>query len=85
MSLQIPSVMHKHANLSMAPRSCCLHMDRWHLRYQQSTEQGKVIVWSIDKNSADALKAIDERRHFGLGRVTFRVSRGPGPSKAARQ
>jgi len=57
----------------------------WPLRYQQSTDEGKLIVWSIDKDSADALKAIDNRPHFGLGRVTFRVARGPGPSKAARQ
>ena len=66
-------------------QNASLHMDRWHLRYQRSTDQGKAIVWIIDKDSADALKAIDNRPHFRLGRVTFRVARGPGPSKAARQ
>jgi len=72
-------------NKLLQGQNASLHMDRWHLRYQQSTDQGKVIVWSIDKDSADALKAIDDRPHFGLGRVTVRVSRGPSPSKAARQ
>jgi len=40
--------------------------DLWHLRYQQATDQGKIIVWSTDKDSADALKAIGDRPHFGL-------------------
>ena len=57
-------------------------MDRWHLRHKQSTDQDMLIVWSIDKDSADALKAIGDRPNFGLGRVTFRIARGPGPSEA---
>jgi len=72
-------------NKLLQGQNASFHMDRWHMRYQQSTDQGKIIVWSIDKDSADALKATDNRPHFGLGRVTFRVTQGPGPSKAARQ
>ena len=32
--------------------------------------------------AADALSEVGDRPHFGLGRATFRVSRGPGPGEA---
>ena len=46
-----------------------IHTERWTLRHQQDT------VWGIDKDSAVAIKAADNRLFFGLGRVTFKVSR----------
>ena len=56
-----------------------LHTDRWRLRHQQSTDHGLLMVWSIDKESADALAAVDDRPYYGLGCVSFRVARGPDP------
>jgi len=56
-----------------------LHTDRWLLRHQQKTDRSMLMVWNIDKESADALQLIGDRPHFGLGRVTFKVSRGPDP------
>jgi len=32
-----------------------LHLDHWVLRHQQSSGQSMLMVWSIDKESADAL------------------------------
>jgi len=61
-----------------------LHLDRWVLRHQQSSAQNMLMVWSIDKESADALLEVGDRPHFGLGRATFRVSRGPDPGEAPR-
>ena len=58
-----------------------LHLDRLVLRHQQSSAQSMLMVWSIDKESADALFEVGDRPHFGLGRATFRVSRGPGPGE----
>jgi len=54
-----------------------LHTDRWVLRHQQSTEGGQLMVWGIDQESTTALEAVNYQPHFGLGRVTFRVSHGP--------
>jgi len=34
------------------------------------------MVWGIDQESAAALAAVNYRPHYGLGRVTFRVSHG---------
>jgi len=56
-----------------------LYVDRWVLRHQQQTSNSMLMVWNIDKPSADALEAVDYRPHFGLGRVTFKVSRGSDP------
>ena len=47
--------------------------DLWHLRYQQATDQGKIIVWSTDKDSANALKAIGDRPHFGSSHLRVPV------------
>ena len=64
---------------------CWLSLDRWLLRHPQSTDQSMFMVCSIDKGSADVLEAIADRPDFGLGRITFRVAWGPGPSEAAGQ
>ena len=55
-----------------------LFPDRWLLRHQQTTENSTLVVRSIDQETASALAAVDDRPHFGLGRVTFKVSRGSG-------
>ena len=59
-----------------------LFTERWLLRHQRSTAGGMLLVWSIDQESAANLQAVDDRPHFGLGRVSFRVSRGPGSKRA---
>jgi len=61
-----------------------LHTDRWVLRHQQSTEGGQLMVWGIDQESATALEAVNYQPHFGLGRVTFRVSHGPAREAAGQ-
>jgi len=38
-------------------------------------QTGKLLVWGIDKDSAAAIEAADNRLFFGLGLVTFKVSR----------
>jgi len=53
-----------------------MHTDRWVLCHQQQTDKGQLTVWGIDQESAAALAAVDYRPHYGLGRVTFRVSHG---------
>ena len=53
-----------------------MHTDRWVLRHQQQTEKGQLMVWGIDQESAAALAAVNYHPHYGLGRVTFRVSHG---------
>ena len=62
-----------------------LHTDRWLLRHQQATDHGLLMVWSIDKESADVLESVDDRPYYGFGRVTFRVSRGPDPKGSSQQ
>ena len=62
-----------------------LHTDRWRLRHQQTTDHGLLMVWSIDKESADALAAVDDRPYYGLGCVSFRVARGPDPGGISQQ
>jgi len=53
-----------------------MYTDRWVLRHQQQTDKGQLIVWGINQESAAALAAVDYRPHYGLSRVTFRVSHG---------
>ena len=57
-----------------------LHTDSWLLQHLQQRDQSMRMIWNIDKESADALEAIDNRPHFMLGRVTFKVSRHPDPT-----
>ena len=52
-----------------------IYTERWTLRHQQDTANGQLLIWGIDKDSAAAIKAADNRLFFGLGRVTFKVSR----------
>ena len=52
-----------------------LRTDRWVLKHQAKTPKGQLLVWGIDSDSVAALEAVDMHPHFGLGRVTFRVSR----------
>jgi hypothetical protein len=49
--------------------------DRWVLKHQAKTPRGQLLVWGIDLDSVAALEAVNMQPHFGLGRVTFRVSR----------
>jgi len=57
-----------------------LHTDRWLLRRLEQTDHSMLAVWNIDKESADALEAVDNRPHFWSDRVTFKVSRRPNPA-----
>lgn len=52
-----------------------LFTDRWVLKHQANTPKGQLLVWGIDLDSVAALEAVNMQPHFGLGRVTFRVSR----------
>ena len=52
-----------------------IHTERWTLRHQQDAANGQLVVRGIDKDSAAAIKAADNRLFFGLGRMTFKVSR----------
>ena len=52
-----------------------LRTDRWVFKHQAKTPKGQLLVWGIDSDSVAALEAVDMHPHFGLGRVTFRVSR----------
>jgi len=37
--------------------------------------KGQLLVWDIDSDSVAALEAVDMHPYFGLGVVTFKVSR----------
>ena len=54
-----------------------LKTDRWVLKHEAKTPKGQLLVWGIDLDSVSALEAINFQPHFGLGRVTFRVSKDP--------
>jgi hypothetical protein len=55
--------------------------ERWHLRFRNTTANGQLMVWGIDPDSVTALAAINNQPFYGLGRVTFRVSRGKDPGE----
>jgi len=57
-----------------------LRVERWAVRHQQSTANGQLLVFGIDQDSAASLLAADNQAYVGLGRVTFRVSRGTAQS-----
>jgi len=52
-----------------------LRTDCWVLKNQAKMLKGQLLVWDIDSDSVAALETVDMHPYFGLGRVTFKVSR----------
>jgi len=52
------------------------------LRYHHTTDKGMLMVWNIDHESATAMAAVNDQLYYGLGRVTFRVTRARAQSAA---
>jgi hypothetical protein len=52
-----------------------LSTECWHLRFRTPLDKGQLLVWSIDPKSVEVLEGLNCQAFYGLGRVTFRVSR----------
>ena len=52
-----------------------LRTGRWLLQNRTDTNRCTTMIWMIDKDSANALKAVDNKPYYGFGQLTFNVCR----------